>query len=150
MDILSYFQPFSRDISGLQNLTSVGGDLRLVTDALLENENLDAFQNLTSIGGDLVLDGNNFTDLSPLQNLTSINGSLQITNQLYLPSLEGLENIDYTTITDLQIYGNNSLSVCNFPNICSKLNSSARPHAQAVQPPILLAIFLMKIYTSTA
>ena len=113
--------PYTADISGLQNLTSIGGDLRMTADEWT-NPSIDAFQNLTSVGGDLDLSYNGFPDLLPLQNLTSVGGSLIIENE-YITSLEGLENIDFTTVTNLQLDNNGNLSYCNLPNICEYIEN---------------------------
>ena len=123
MDVLnSAPSDFTADISGLQNLTIVDGNLNISTGGYWTNPNLNGLQNLTSVGGGLYFFGNGFTDLSPLQNLTSINGSLIISDE-YITSLDALENIDYTGITDLYLSGNGNLSYCHLPNICAYLEN---------------------------
>ena len=130
------------DISSLSNVTNVGGYIRVIDNPALPN--LDGFSglttmqnsllighntsltditglsNLTTIDGRLDLSTNPIADLNPLSGITSINGQLGI-NGTTATTLEGIENIDPTTITVLSIRQNVNLSVCNLPNICSYL-----------------------------
>lgn len=118
------------DLSPLNQITSIGGDLRVYRSSLsnfsgLENvvsiegnlliernnpnfSSLSGLENLTSIGGDLLIERNyNLINLTDLEDLTSIGGDLNI-SQNSLDSLVGLENI--TTVRgNLSIESNGNL-----------------------------------------
>jgi uncharacterized repeat protein (TIGR01451 family) len=100
------------NLSGLNNLTSVGGlglifnnnltsiaalsNLSLIDGglSLVENEDLTSplgLNNLTLINGRLVIISNDITSLSDLSNVTAINGKIEIESS-QLTSLSGLEN----------------------------------------------------------
>jgi len=101
----SYFEPCGNplltSLSGLENLTSIGGNLQIVS-----NENLislSGLESLTFIGGSLIIgtgwngwaSGGNFSlmSLTGLDNLTFIGGNLIIEDNSNLISLSGLENL---------------------------------------------------------
>ena len=99
-------------LSGLENITSVGGSLSIWNNATLTN--LSGFVNITSVGGSLYIDENDvLTSLSGLENITSVGGNLSIGSyyrgNLALTSLEmtGLQRVD----GDFTISGNPLL--CN-------------------------------------
>ena len=87
------------DLSSLENVTSIGGNLQIrYNDALTD---LSGLENVTSIGDYLIIRGNNeLADLSGLENVTSIGGNLRI--------------ID-----------NPALSICAVPPICDYLESGS-------------------------
>ena len=58
-----------------------------------------------------------------MDNVTSIDGELTVDNNDSLKNLTGLENIDPTTITELVIRNNFSLSICEVESICNFLSS---------------------------
>ena len=88
------------DLSGLENITSIGGDLYIGVlstwkqggnDSLI---NLDGLSGLKSIGGNLYIGFNaSLTSIEGLSNLTSIGGSLEIEGNASMPNLNGLENL---------------------------------------------------------
>ncbi len=64
------------------------------------------------MGGDLVIQTNPvMTNVAGLENLTSIGGDLTIQSNQALNSLAGLDNIDASSINNLTIYSNTSLSI---------------------------------------
>jgi hypothetical protein len=80
--------------SGLENLTSVGGDLVVDSNPFLTN--LDGLRHISSLGGNLIIWEN--TSLASLNgflshHITSLNGDLIIGENDSLTSLNGLENI---------------------------------------------------------
>ncbi len=84
--------------------------------------NLDGLSSVTSIVGDLNISDNYFLpSLSGFHNLASIHGKLSIQGNTSLKSLSGLNNIDPASIMDLQIIGNDSLSICAIESICEYL-----------------------------
>ena len=80
------------NLTGLENITSIGGDLRIFENSTLKN--LTGLENLTSVGGDLeIFDNDALTSLTGLDNLTSVGGYLLIRENTVLTNLSGLENI---------------------------------------------------------
>jgi len=103
------------NLSGLENLNSIGGDLSLESNGILTS--LSGLESLSAIGGSLWIRGNLLLDsITSLGSLTSIGGGLYIGTQSWagyllgnplLTSLDGLEGI--TSLTHLSIIDNNSL-----------------------------------------
>src|SRR5690606_32647453 len=79
------------DLSPLNNLTSVGGNLYIDYNSSLTN--LDGLSNLTSVGGFLYISSNSITNLDGLSNLTSVGGYLYISFNSSLTDLDGLSNL---------------------------------------------------------
>ena len=84
------------DLTGLNVLTSVGGNLAISFNYLLTS--LDGLEGLNSIGGDLNIFGNDS-----------------------LTSLTGLDGINSGSIINLRIVGNDTLSTCAILSICEYL-----------------------------
>jgi hypothetical protein len=118
------------DLSGLESLTSIGGDLEIVSNYNYFNQkgldNLTGLSSLNSIGGHLYIRYNQYlNDITGLLGLTSIgNSGIWIQENSDLISLHGLDNIDYNTISDIQIFSNSNLSECAVKSVCDFLNSS--------------------------
>src|SRR5690606_1508622 len=116
------------DLYGLSNLTSVGGNLFISTNSSLPN--LDGLSNLTSVGGTLYITYNlSLDNLDGLSNLTSVGADLVIQYNSSLTDISGLQNIDPASILStygfgLYIKNNSSLSVCNLENFCTYLAGS--------------------------
>ena len=115
------------DLSGLNNLKKIGTYLQIQNDSMLTS--LNGLDNLTSIGGNLLIDFNPLlTDLSALSGLTTLNGNiLDITENISLTTLWGLENIDPASISKLNLRSSENLSYCELPNICSYLDDPTNP-----------------------
>jgi hypothetical protein len=114
----------SINITGLQNLVSVGDDFYITrNDALTGLTGLD---NLYSLGGDFfIIDENSsLPDLTGLSGLTSIGNNIYIENNSSLVSLMGIENIEPGSIGFLKISGNNLLSECDVKSVCDYLAST--------------------------
>ncbi len=116
------------DLTGLNNLTSLEGWVVLYANQNLTS--LNGLNSLTSIGGNLYIgediDGGGnpaLANIEALGNLTSINGGIRIINNVALNSLDGIENIDASSIYGLIIYNNSSLSTCEVQSVCSYLAS---------------------------
>lgn len=111
------------DFTGLNNLNTVGKYI-----AVSQNPNLLNFSgldNLSTIGQYLFVGENlRLTSLAGIQNLSHINGYLWVRSNRFLDDIEALEQIDYTTITDLRIYGNPNLDFCNLENVCNYLTGT--------------------------
>ena len=82
------------DLSGLSGITYVGGSLDIYTNLVLSD--LSGLSGITSIGGSLVI-GNSpaLSDLSGLEALTSVGGTLQISFNDVLSSLSGLDGLTF-------------------------------------------------------
>jgi hypothetical protein len=79
----------------------------------------------TRIGGDVIIQPGT-TEITNLEGLSQVNfieGVLKINSNNSLLSLEGLENLNFSCITGLEIINNTSLEICNLPNICSYLEN---------------------------
>ena len=113
------------DFSGLDNLTSIGGDLWLYDDHLLTS--LKGLESLTSTGGLRIDENNALLNLNGLDNLTSIN-EIDIYKNEKLTRLDGLESLDYTTLSDLSIQENPTLCFCNVQPICDYLENGGPTH----------------------
>ena len=152
-------------LTGLENITSIGSDMTirgnsiLTSLAVVENisfvggdvviwyndslTSLMGLDNISSIGGSLSINSNNnLTSLAGLENLTSMGGILRISDNKSLKSLDGLDNIDDTSITDLIISNNDSLSFCNITSVCNYLlgNSSITIYNNAPECENLLIV----------
>jgi len=109
------------DFSGLDNLKKINGCLDITW-----HDNLVSFSGLSSLQyvGDYfwIQTIGSLTSISALSNLESIAGSIFI-SETGLTSLEGLDNITPSSIANLSIYQNGSLSTCNVESICNYLLS---------------------------
>lgn len=104
-------------LSGLDNLTEIGGFLTIKGTYHLTE--LTEIKNLTSIGGYLRIEMNHsLTNMIGLLGVNSIEGGLYIRNNDDIISLSGLDNINAGSITNLQIYYNDSLCNCAVQSIC--------------------------------
>jgi hypothetical protein len=106
-------------ITGLDNLTSIGGNLFIAENTLLNS--LIGLDNLTSITGGLSIEFNDsLTSLTGLENLTSITGYLWLQWNGSLTSLAGLDNV--TSISGsggVSIYGTNLINMTGIENLSS-------------------------------
>jgi len=110
------------DLTGLNNLTYIGWDLNIQHNASLTS--LSGLDNLTIIGDFITIHDNlNLTSLSALNNLISVGSFLAIIKNYSLNDLTGLDNIDAGSISDLNIYNNQSLATCNVQSVCNYLSN---------------------------
>jgi len=111
------------DLSGLEILIAIGGDLNISSNVILNN--LSGLDSIANIGGNLVIIGNPvLSGLNGLDKITSIGGNLEIIGNEVITSLSGLENIESESIVDLSIWGNSTLSDCDIWNICYYINNT--------------------------
>ena len=109
------------NIDGLTQLTSIGGNLTITSTDIFDVYGL---MNIVNVGGSIEISNNiMLTEITYLQDILSVGGDLSILNNPLLASLRGLENIDETTINNLEIDGNAQLAICGFPNICNYLST---------------------------
>ncbi len=114
--------PALERFDGLINLNVIGGDTKIAG-----NYNLTDFSglnNLATIDGNLQVDNNGLNNFNGLNNLEAIEGRLEIYNNVSLTSLSGLNNIDYTKLTDLRMTDNPNLSYCAVAPVCDYLNNN--------------------------
>ena len=124
------------NVDSLYSLTMIGGGLAigetLNGGSNFVLESLHGLENLTSIEGSLnIIQVQGMTNLEGLDGLITINGSLFIW-LTSLSSLSGLDALDYSTLTSVQMY-ENALSVCAIQPICDYLENggSATIHSNA-------------------
>ncbi len=85
---------FLTSLTGLENVTSVAGDIHINVGGAPNLNSLIGFENLTSVGGEVyVRNGSALTSLTGLENLTSIGTNLKIQNNNTLTSLTGLQSL---------------------------------------------------------
>ena len=85
---------------------------------------LTGLNNLTSIGGSLDIESNYYlSSLKELENVTSVGASINIGYNNSLTNLTGLDNIQSGSIYSLWVRWNNSLSSCAVSSICDYLVS---------------------------
>ncbi len=116
--------PSLTNISSLSNLTYIGGSLLINPDWPINYSltSLTGMENLTSIGGYLWIENMGaLTSLNGLENLSSIVGMLKIVSNEALTSLSGLDNISASSIEELSIYWNSSLTTCEIQSVCDYL-----------------------------
>jgi hypothetical protein len=98
------------DLSGLQNITTVGGDVSIGANFALTS--LSGLENLTSVGGLYIGSNTALASLSALTNITSVGGHLYISGSDALNDLHGLQNI--TTVNgDMYLTENDLLTSLN-------------------------------------
>ena len=114
-------------LSGLSNLSTIGGSLGIQNNGSLTNfagliNSMNAMElsSLTEIGGDLKIAHNELLqNLLGLEDLEAIGGDLIIEDNISMTSLTGITNLDYQSIQNLYIFNNPELSTCQVQTVCS-------------------------------
>lgn len=102
------------DLSGLSELTKVGGDFQI---AFIDAVNLDGLANLESVGGTFSIIVNpNLNDITGLYHLASINGQLGFYQNPSLVSLDGLSSL---TVVNSDVIIDNNSSLVNLNGLSS-------------------------------
>ena len=110
-------------LEGVDKLTSIGGGFYIGGTTLT---NMEGLENLNSIGGDFYIGGANaLTGMEGLEGLRFIMGDIHIQDNDALTSLNGLENLEADSIDNLYIFNNNSLANCEAESICNYLENPA-------------------------
>lgn len=110
-----------KDLNGLNNLTSVGGDLTITNNFLITDFN--GLNGLNSIGGNLLIKTNNILDnVNGLESLKSIGGDLIINDNYVLNNIDGIKNVA-TIGKNLVISANNKLLNINGLLSVTELNN---------------------------
>jgi len=108
------------NLGGFNELNLIGGKVKILNNYNLIS--LTGLEGLTSIGDYLWISNNNsLSNLTGLVNLFFIEGFLAINDNITLTTLTGLDNIIFTSIEDLYIYNNYSLSTCEINSVCNYL-----------------------------
>jgi hypothetical protein len=114
------------NLNGIGVVTSIGGGLGIhYTDSLTD---LSGLENVTFIGDYIDITSNiSLSSLAELQNVSSEGLGIYIGRNDTLTTLSGLDNIEGSSITNLSIYSNMSLSTCHVQSICDYLATSPIP-----------------------
>lgn len=121
-------------IGDFDSLETIGYQLNISGNS--EITNLNGLSNLTSIGpinynppGGIDINNNaSLNDISGMSNLIDIRGNLKIKGNNVLSTLEGIENINPTSISSITIQENPFLEVCNVESICTFLEERLGPY----------------------
>jgi len=125
-----------KDLTGLEQLKVLNSLDILHNDSL---ESLNGLENLTEFKGEFlgngemyIIENDALQNLTALKNLRSMGkaydgffgnwGGLTISKNRNLTSIEGIQNIDPTTISQLSIGGNTSLTECKIESVCKMLS----------------------------
>ncbi|MCF2487103.1 T9SS type A sorting domain-containing protein [Dyadobacter sp. CY347] len=118
-----YISGFKGNSIGLNALTSVGGDLNFFGNSV---KSINGFEKLGQIKGNFHLMSNpDLENLTALKTLTSLGGNLNIQGNPSLTSLEGLDNLNPSEISEIIIANSTSLSNCGIQSICKFLSNPA-------------------------
>ncbi len=107
--------PLLTNLIGLNGLNSVGDYFRVDDAALVNFNGLEALQ---EIGTDVSVFNTDIVNFTGLEGLSTIGGNLYIDSNNNLVSLNGIQNIDPTSIQYITIINNNNLSECSILSIC--------------------------------
>ncbi|MFN8279871.1 MAG: hypothetical protein U0V49_06260 [Saprospiraceae bacterium] len=114
---------YLNSIEALSGIKRVGDVLSLYNLRVLSN--LKGLENLETVGSQLVITAiGELEDLKPLRNLKKIGDKLQINFNSKLKSLQGIDSLDYRSISSLIIRDNILLSQCHVASICNYLRYS--------------------------
>lgn len=100
----SYRDPIT-SLSGLSHLKKISGSLNITPSSFLTD--LDGLENITSIKGNLTISRTNLTSMKGLNGLEEVTGYLTIKQNLYLTSLQGLESL--SKVRDILISNNHQI-----------------------------------------
>jgi hypothetical protein len=111
-DLKIYGNDLLENTAGLESLISIGDDLYINDNIYLTS--LSGLDNLTTVGDDIIIDFNNsLVSFDGLENLTSVGGYLRITRNDALNSLAALGNLSFIgghlIIGDVHYGGNDDL-----------------------------------------
>ncbi len=113
-------------LTGLEGLKTIGGEFWIMWNEALTT--ISGISGLNSIGNDLIIMGNSsMTTLAGLEGLVSVGNNIKILANSSLTNLWGLETLNFASINSLSIGNNNSLSICDIPNLCSYLDTLNAP-----------------------
>ncbi len=114
------------DITNLNGLNTLSSAEWLLIGGLYDGNpiltELSGLENLESVGGSFyILSNDSLSDICALSSLTFVDEELRIEHNPCLTSLTGLDNIDAGCLILLSVYGNSSLSTCEVQSVCDFL-----------------------------
>ncbi|MEM6397668.1 MAG: T9SS type A sorting domain-containing protein [Bacteroidota bacterium] len=112
--------PELTSLGSLEKLERVNGSLRFIRAATLQQA--PTFGSSWSVSGDLIFEDNDeLVNLYGLTGLQAINGQLIVKENKRLSTLIGLDHIDPTSITSLELAENPALDYCHVEAVCGYL-----------------------------
>lgn len=109
-------------VSGFKSLKYVG--YRFMFYNLYALKSLEGLENLNTInaGGLYLYSDTSLVNLDPLKNLTYVRGKLWIvTTNKQFHSIDGLQNVQQDSLTELMIVDNHDLKICHIKPVCEYL-----------------------------
>lgn len=143
-----------QNLDGLQNINAVGENLVITDNDALQN--ISNLSSITTVDGALwILRNPQLQTLNGLQNIVEVGGDVDISNNAVLNNISALQNIDPTSITELDGFGltivdNPNVSVCNLQNICTYLTYPAATHPRAISGNMAACVNLAAVTTACA
>ena len=108
-------------LSGLSSLREVGS---LQVKDNLSLQSFSGLENLTSIKRNLNISRNDqLVDITGLSQITTFEGDLTVFLNKMLPSIRGLDHLNSTGITNVNLLGSEKLTECAIESICNYLYS---------------------------
>ncbi|MEZ4799776.1 MAG: T9SS type A sorting domain-containing protein [Flavobacteriales bacterium] len=121
------------EFNGLENLSSVGGNLAFHNNGM---PSLSGLNPLQEIGGSIWISSNSqLQNLDALSSILQINGPIYISQNALLNNISGIENIEAASINTevgVTITNNPALAVCNLPNICEYIANDPNTHYREI------------------
>lgn len=102
-------------LNGLEHLQNANAISIINLESLTGIDSLLSLSTLSSLD---IMNCDTLTSLNGLQNLTAINTTLILKNNLFLDDITALNNLDLSTVSNIDIQNNPSLSVCDINSIC--------------------------------
>jgi len=119
-DLLIYNNSNLESLNGLESLITIDGRLSIEYNGSI---NSIGIPDLIEVSGDLnVFYSPVLETISGFDNLETVGGTLNIWHNVNLTDISGFANIDETSITDLYISENISLSQCAIQSVCDYLS----------------------------
>ncbi|WP_299430977.1 hypothetical protein [uncultured Maribacter sp.] len=120
--VYAYRNPDLHTLSGLENLSTVGGSLQVYFSSCI---NLNELSNLTSIGGGLSIYSNELlTNIDGLSKIEKV-ARLEIMSNNVLPDLNGLSNLE-TIYSDISTWTNGQGDIYESPSLMIFANASLK------------------------
>ena len=109
--------PSLANFSGLESIQNISGRLRVGFNPSLTD--MSIFSNLNSVGNFDIYDNDNLVSLSGLENLQVVSNRLFLSRNLSLISIDAINDLSFSQVSEIAVVNNTSLSVCNSLFMCS-------------------------------
>lgn len=122
------------DLMGFEQLGSIDGNLDIIGNPQLTS--LAGLHNIQSVSDEL-----NITYLSRLKNLSGldqlreVNDKVVILDNRSLKDIYGIANLDHTKVSELTIFNNDSLGLCDVPFVCKYIGANINPYTIGANLP---------------